>query len=163
MNIRKEIKDGNELYLWFNGKLIFKKWLNQGCSKVFDRGAWDKYTSHSITDFDLRELPTVFAIKSQVYLFTSIDGGREVGITSGYRPDHVFEYDESGKVEYAFIGDIQLCELQKLEPGNEAIAIIRFLAHQPIEQYLQIGQEWWIHEGPVKVGAAKIIEIELKE
>jgi len=27
MKIRKEIKDDNEFYLWFNGQLIFKKWL----------------------------------------------------------------------------------------------------------------------------------------
>jgi hypothetical protein len=46
--IRKEIKDDNELYLYFNGKLIYKRWLNQGYSKVFDKMAYGKDTFVSI-------------------------------------------------------------------------------------------------------------------
>jgi hypothetical protein len=47
---RKEIH-GNELYL-FNGKgeLIFKRWLNQNRSVVFDVMTYDKQTLVSITD-----------------------------------------------------------------------------------------------------------------
>lgn len=47
---RKEIH-GNELYL-FNGKgeLIFKRWLNQNRSVVFDVMTYDKETLVSITD-----------------------------------------------------------------------------------------------------------------
>ena len=48
--IRKEIKDDNELYLYFNDKLIYKRWLNQGYSKVFDRFAYGKDTFMSITE-----------------------------------------------------------------------------------------------------------------
>jgi hypothetical protein len=46
----KEIH-GNELYL-FNGKgeLIFKRWLNQNRSVVFDVMTYDKATLVSITD-----------------------------------------------------------------------------------------------------------------
>ncbi len=47
--LRKEIKDDNELYLYFNNKLIYKRWLNQGYSKVFDRFAYGKDTFMSIT------------------------------------------------------------------------------------------------------------------
>ena len=47
--IRKEIKDDNELYLYFNGKLIYKRWLDQGYSKVFDLTAYGKDTFLSIT------------------------------------------------------------------------------------------------------------------
>lgn len=36
MAIRKEITKDNELYLWMNGKLIFKRWLDGGYSKVFE-------------------------------------------------------------------------------------------------------------------------------
>jgi hypothetical protein len=41
---------GNELYL-YNGKgdLIFKKWINQGRSVVFDVATYDKKTLVSIT------------------------------------------------------------------------------------------------------------------
>ena len=47
---RKEIHD-NELYL-FNGKgeLIFKRWLDQNRSVVFDVMTYDKKTLVSITD-----------------------------------------------------------------------------------------------------------------
>lgn len=47
---RKEIH-GNELYL-YNGKgeLIFKRWLNQNRSVVFDVMTYDKATLVSITD-----------------------------------------------------------------------------------------------------------------
>ena len=48
--LRKEIKDDNELYLYFNDKLIYKRWLNQGYSKVFDRFAYGKHTSISIAE-----------------------------------------------------------------------------------------------------------------
>ena len=51
---RKEIH-GNELYL-FNakGELIFKRWLNQGRSVVFDVMTYDKQTVVSITEETLK-------------------------------------------------------------------------------------------------------------
>ncbi len=39
---------GNELYVYMNGTLIYKKWLETGQSKVFDVMAYDKYTLKSI-------------------------------------------------------------------------------------------------------------------
>jgi hypothetical protein len=52
---RKEIH-GNELYL-FNakGELIFKRWLDQNRSVVFDVMTYDKDTLVSITDKMLEE------------------------------------------------------------------------------------------------------------
>ena len=52
---RKEIH-GNELYL-FNakGELIFKRWLNQGRSVVFDVMTYDKHTLVSITEETLKQ------------------------------------------------------------------------------------------------------------
>lgn len=41
---------GNELYLFMNGKLIYKRWLVPGFSKVFDVMAYDKHTYISIKD-----------------------------------------------------------------------------------------------------------------
>jgi hypothetical protein len=49
MVFKKETKD-NELYVYMNGKLIYKKWLDTGVSKVFDLQAYDKHTLKSIND-----------------------------------------------------------------------------------------------------------------
>ena len=47
---RKEI-NGNELYLYnAKGELIFKRWINQNRSVVFDVAAYDKGTYQSITE-----------------------------------------------------------------------------------------------------------------
>lgn len=43
-----EEKKENELYIFMNGKLIYKKWLKTRQSKVFDVMAYDKYTLKSI-------------------------------------------------------------------------------------------------------------------
>jgi hypothetical protein len=45
--IIKEIIN-NEFYLYMNGKLIYKKWLNQSRSVVFDIMTYDKNTLKSI-------------------------------------------------------------------------------------------------------------------
>ncbi len=49
MIFKKETTD-NELFVYMNGKLIYKKWLKTGESKVFDLIAYDKYTLKSIKD-----------------------------------------------------------------------------------------------------------------
>ncbi len=49
MAFKKETKD-NELYIFMNGKLIYKKWLLTGKSKVFDIMAYDKYTLSSLNE-----------------------------------------------------------------------------------------------------------------
>ncbi|MBT8292567.1 MAG: hypothetical protein KJO52_03270 [Maribacter sp.] len=46
----KKVSKGDELYVYMNGKLIYKKWLNTGVSKIFDLQAYDKYTLKSIKD-----------------------------------------------------------------------------------------------------------------
>ena len=40
----------NELYLYINGKLIYKRWFIPGNSKVFDVMVYDKSTLVSIKD-----------------------------------------------------------------------------------------------------------------
>jgi len=47
MKVHKELTEKNELYVYMNGKLIYKKWLDTGQSKVFDVMAYDKYTYSS--------------------------------------------------------------------------------------------------------------------
>ncbi|MFK7981484.1 MAG: hypothetical protein AB8G86_15980 [Saprospiraceae bacterium] len=50
MIITKKISKDNEFYLYMNGQLVYKKWLNQGYSKVFDVMAYGKNTYVSYTD-----------------------------------------------------------------------------------------------------------------
>lgn len=40
----------NELCMFMNGKLIYKRWLDTGESKVFDVKAYDKYTLANIEE-----------------------------------------------------------------------------------------------------------------
>jgi hypothetical protein len=47
----------NELYLYMNGSLIYKRWLATGASKVFDVMAYDKYTLTSIYDLAKKNSP----------------------------------------------------------------------------------------------------------
>ena len=47
MIFTEETKE-NELFVYMNGKLIYKKWLKTGQSKVFDVMSYDKYTLKSI-------------------------------------------------------------------------------------------------------------------
>lgn len=49
MAIFKEII-GKELYVYMNGKLLYKKWLETGQSLVFDVMPYSKHTLVSITD-----------------------------------------------------------------------------------------------------------------
>ena len=46
----KKVKKDKELYVYMNGKLIYKKWLDTGVSKVFDLQAYNKYTLISIKE-----------------------------------------------------------------------------------------------------------------
>ena len=40
----------DELFLFMNGHLIYKRWLNTGQSFIFDVFTYDKHTYTSITD-----------------------------------------------------------------------------------------------------------------
>ena len=42
----------NELYVYLNDKLIYKRWLDTRQSKVFDVMAYDQYTLKSIKESD---------------------------------------------------------------------------------------------------------------
>lgn len=57
----KKIKN-DELYIYMNGKLLYKSWLNLGYSKTFDLMAYDKETLISIKEKD-QELNSNIKIK----------------------------------------------------------------------------------------------------
>jgi len=49
MAVHKEII-GKELYVYMNGKLLYKRWLDTGQSLIFDVRPYDKHTLVSITE-----------------------------------------------------------------------------------------------------------------
>ena len=156
MAILKKV-EGNELYLYMNGNLIYKRWLDTGQSKVFDIIAYDKYTLTSIRDLEYENSGGLLSINAKLKLKTYEEGGRQTGFISGYRPDHVFEYNDNGQLLQAYIGDIIFEGKPTIEPGEERQVTVRFLINQPIEKYLDKGQIWWIHEGQIQIGQAEII------
>jgi hypothetical protein len=159
MAILKRIEN-DELYLYMNGVLIYKRWLSTGNSKIFDIMAYDKYTLMSYKDLHYENSNKLISVKAKIKLKETDEGGRRSGIISGYRPNHVFEYEKDGKINQTFMGDIIFENQMTIEPGEEKIVIVRFLLNQPIEKYLNKGQIWWIHEGPNLVGRGEVLSIE---
>ncbi|NBB27700.1 hypothetical protein [Cellulophaga sp. BC115SP] len=156
MAILKKI-EGNELYLYMNGKLIYKRWLDTGQSKIFDVMAYDKYTLTSIRDLEYENNGGLLTVKAILKLKSTEEGGRQTGFISGYRPNHVFEYNDKGQLLQTYIGDIVFQDKPTIEPGEEREVTVRFLMNQPIEKYLNKGRVWWIYEGDSQIGQAEII------
>ncbi|MGN8059692.1 hypothetical protein ACTJKN_25665 [Pedobacter sp. 22163] len=155
MKIHKEIKN-NQLYLYQNGALIYKKWLATGESKVFDLMAYDKYTLVSFNEVEYGNSNSLVSVQAELELHLTNDGGRKTGIISGYRPNHVFEYKQSQIVQ-TYIGDINFSEWPTIEPGEKKIVKIRFLDFPSLHQYLHVGRVWHIHEGERVIGKARIL------
>ena len=44
--IKKQI--GNELYVYMNGALLYKRWLNQGHGMVMQGGAWGNFRASDV-------------------------------------------------------------------------------------------------------------------
>lgn len=161
MYIHKELSENNELYLYMNGELVYKRWLNTGQSKVFDIRAYDKYTHSSCTDLDIKDSKFLIHLKVKVRFFTTKEGGRLNGIKNGYRPNHVFEYSDKGEIIETFIGEISIEKKEILELGIEHMVQVKFPLVQRIENFMEKGRKWWIHEGPRLVGEAEIIDFKL--
>jgi len=156
MGIIKEIKD-QQLYLYIDGTLIYKRCLDTGQYKVLHDTAYNKYNLARDMSYDYRD--KLIIVKARIRMKATKEGGRIHGFTSGYRPNHVFEYREDGTLQRTYIGDIVFEGQSTIEPGEEKIATVRFSRHQPIEKYLNIGRKWWIHESYKCLGEAEIIEI----
>lgn len=149
----------NELYLYINGKLVYKRWLDTGASKVFDLMAYDKYTLASIQDLKYEHgLSALVIVKAKISLKTTAEGGRKTGFISGYRPNHVFEYKADGSFQ-TFVGDVIFEDQSTIEPGEIKLVTIRFLLNQKIEKYLNTGRKWWIHEASRLIAEAEIVQI----
>jgi len=98
-------------------------------------------------------------VKARITMKTSEEGGRLSGFVSGYRPNHVFEYQMNNKFS-SYIGDIRFDDQELFNPGETKIVKVRFLKVPPIEEYIKIGQKWLINEGPITVGFGEILEVE---
>lgn len=156
MTIHKKI-EGNELYLYINGNLVYKRWLETGQSKVFDIMAYDKYTLTSIRDLEYENNGGLLPVKAKLKLKTTEEGGRKTGFISGYRPNLVFEYNDNEPLLQTYIGDIIFEGKPTIDPGEEREVTVRFLMNQPIERYLEKGRICWLHEGQKQIGQAEII------
>jgi hypothetical protein len=148
--------ENNELYVYMNGNLIYKRWLDTGQSKVFDVMAYDKYTLTSIRDLEYENPYELISVRAKLKVKPTSEGGRKTGFISGYRPTHVFEYTE-GKRLQTYSGDIIFEGQDTIEPGEEKEVTVRFLINQPIEKYLNKGRVWWIHEGPNVIAEAEML------
>ncbi|MGH1437641.1 MAG: hypothetical protein ACRBG0_24605 [Lewinella sp.] len=158
MIIHKEISESNEFYLYMNGELIYKKWLDTGVSKVFDIMAYDKYTHSSYTDLDIKDSPFIIKVKAKFRFLTEEEGGRKTPVFNRYRPNHVFEYDNAGNLIEAFMGEVLLDNHDKLDLGLTHVGEIRFLFTNRLEKYLEKGRKWWICEANYLVGHGEILE-----
>lgn len=98
-------------------------------------------------------------IKAKLKLYSTNNGGRKTGIRTGYRPNHVFEYNYKGSIKQTYIGQINIDEDKWIFPGEIEIVNIEFLNVFEIEKFIQVGRKWWIHEANNKIGEAEIIEI----
>jgi hypothetical protein len=155
MGVFKEIKD-RQLYLYIDGNLIYKRWLDTGQSTVFHDTSYNRYKIARDLIYDYKD--RFIIVKAKLKMKSTENGGRVHGFKSGYRPNHVFEYKD-GVLLRTYIGDIIFEGLPTIEPGEEKIVTVRFLSIQQIEQYLNVGRRWFIHEANKCLGEAEIIEI----
>lgn len=100
----------------------------------------------------------LIAIKAKLRLKATEEGGRHSWVTTGYRPNFVFEYNKKGNFITSYIGEITF-DKERLQPGDEGIVTVNFLPGQSVENYLSVGQKLWIHEGARLVGEADILEV----
>ena len=144
----------NELHLYINNKLVYKRRLDTDELEIFDSAAYEKYGLAS--QEELLAVNGMLIVKATIKLTSTENGGRKTGIISGYRPNHVFEYTAEGKLQRTYIGDINF-EGEDLMPGEERIGTVRFLLVKELEQYFTKGRIWWLHEGPNIIGEAEIL------
>jgi translation elongation factor EF-Tu-like GTPase len=97
-------------------------------------------------------------ITAKLTLYSTDNGGRKTGIRTGYRPNHVFEYNDKGSFIQTYIGQINFDDGKWILPGETVEVTIEFLNLFGIERYITIGRKWWIHEGASKIGEAEIIK-----
>jgi translation elongation factor EF-Tu-like GTPase len=103
---------------------------------------------------------SLIIVKAKVRLLTPEEGGRSIGVTSGYRPNHVFQLTKEGETLNTYDGDIVFEGSDIFLPGETKLVTVRF--HSPlVKPFLKKGIRWNIYEVPTKVGEGEIIEVEM--
>ena len=97
-------------------------------------------------------------VKAKLRLKTTAEGGRQNGIKTGYRPNHIFEYEDNESL-HSHIGEITFDDSEWIALGEERMVSVQFLYFPGLDKYLDVGRKWWIHEGQKVVGEAEIIEV----
>jgi translation elongation factor EF-Tu-like GTPase len=100
--------------------------------------------------------PELIKIKANLTLYPTNKGGRTTGIRTGYRPNHVFEYEN---FKQTYIGMISFDEKEWILPGETANVLVEFIDMLDVRKFINIGRKWWIHEALRKLGEVEIIEI----
>ena len=98
-------------------------------------------------------------IIARIHFKTTEEGGRKTGIKSGYRPNHAFEQTSDIRKMHFYIGDIRFDDQELFQPGETKIVTVRFLRIPIVEQYIKVGQRWFIYEVPRLVAEGEIIKI----
>lgn len=96
----------------------------------------------SIRELEYENNRGLLTVRAKLKLKSTEEGGRQTGFISGYRPNHVFEYNDNGQLLQTYIGDIIFEGKPTIEPGEERDVKVRFLINQPIEKYLDKGRIW---------------------
>jgi translation elongation factor EF-Tu-like GTPase len=98
-------------------------------------------------------------IKAKLTLYSTNNGGRKTGIKTGYRPNHVFEYEKQDSFKQTYIGQITFDTQEWIMPEETAIVDVEFIDMLDVKRFISVGRIWWIHEANKKLGEAEIIEI----
>lgn len=99
----------------------------------------------------------IITVKASIRILTQSEGGRATGITSGYRPNHVFEPFNDIKQIRTYIGEIRFDDQEYIQPGETKIVTVRFLQNE-VEKFLVVGQKWLIYEVPKLVAEGEILD-----
>lgn len=101
----------------------------------------------------------LITVKARICFKPAGDGGRIYGVSSGYRPNHVFRPAESTEQLRTYVGEIQFTETEVIQPGETKIVTIQFLLHGEAEKFMNIGQKWLMYEELRLVADGEVIEV----
>lgn len=89
-----------------------------------------------------------------ITLFPTKDGGRKKAVYSGYKPSFSFATQKH------YCGEIELQNVDELQPGESALALIKLLPATYIRHNIEINTPFTILEGNKIVGTGVIKKVE---
>ena len=93
-------------------------------------------------------------VKAVIRLLSPEEGGRQVPVGSGYRPNHNFGNPQSNQF---YIGQIEVPENTWIHPGETHDLTITFLPGPGLSELLQVGRTWRIQEGSKLVARGQVL------